>query len=61
MKTQESMIKFYNFKYKNKVYKMSDEVMLFLKNIYIQKASKKLMNKYLNLFKIKALIDKNIY
>ena len=29
------MMKFYNFKYKNKVYKINNEVMLSLKNIYI--------------------------
>ena len=55
------MIKFYNFKHKDKVYKINDKVMLSLKNIYMQKVSKKLTNKYLNSFRVEALIDKNTY
>ena len=55
------MIKFYNFKYKNKVYKMNNKVILSLKNIYMQKVSKKLTDKYLNPFRVEALIDKNVY
>ena len=55
------MTKFYNFKHKDKVYKINDEVMLSSKNIYMQKASKKLADKYLNSFRVKALIDKNVY
>jgi len=55
------MKKFYNLKYKNKIYKIRDKVLLLLKNIYIKKVSKKLTNKFLKLFKIKKLIDKNIY
>ena len=53
-------MKFYNFKYKDKVYKMNNKVMLSLKNIYMQKASKKLVDKYLSSFR-EALIDKNTY
>ena len=55
------MTKFYNFKHKNKVYKVNNEVMLSLKNICMQKVSKKLINKYLNSFRVEALIDKNVY
>ena len=55
------MMKFYNFKHKNKVYKMNNEVMLSLKNICMQKASKKLTDKYLNSFRVEALINKNTY
>ena len=55
------MTKFYNFKHKNKVYKINDEVMLSLKNICMQKASKKLTDKYLDSFRVEALIDKNVY
>ena len=54
-------MKFYNFKHKDKTYKIDNEVMLSLKNIYIQKVSKKLINKYFNSFRVEALIDKNVY
>jgi len=53
--------KFYNLKYKNKIYKIEDEVLLLLKNIHIRKISKKLTDKFLRLFKIKKLINKNTY
>ena len=55
------MIKFYNFKHKNKVYKINNKVILSLKNIYIQKVSKKLTDKYFNSFRVETLIDKNVY
>ena len=55
------MIKFYNSKHKDKVYKINNEVMLSSKNIYIQKTSKKLADKYLNPFRVEALIGKNTY
>ncbi len=55
------MKKFYNLKYKNKIYKIKDEVLLLSKNIYMRKVSKKLANKFLRLFKIKKLINKNTY
>ena len=55
------MMKFYNFKHKDKVYKMNDKVMLSSKNICMQKVSKKLADKYLNSFRVEALIDKNTY
>ena len=55
------MAKFYNFKHKDKVYKISNEVMLSSKNICMQKVSKKLADKYLNFFRVEALIDKNVY
>ncbi len=55
------MKKFYNLKCKNKIYKIRDKVLLLLKNIRIRKVSKKLINKFLELFKIKKLIDKNTY
>ena len=55
------MTKFYNFKHKNKVYKIDNEVILSSKNICIQKVSKKLTDKYLNSFRVEALIDKNTY
>ena len=61
MKTQNSMTKFYNCKHKDKVYKVGDEVMLSSKNIHMQKASKKLTDKYLSPFRVEALIDKNTY
>ena len=54
------MIKFYNFKHKDKVYKMSNEVILSLKNIYMQKVNKKLTDKYFSPFRVEALIDKNV-
>jgi len=53
--------KFYNLKRKNIIYKIRDEILLLLKNIYIRKVSKKLINKFLKLFKIKKLINKNAY
>ncbi len=53
--------KFYNLKYKNIIYKIKDKILLLLKNIYIKKVSKKLINKFLELFKIKKLINKNAY
>ncbi len=43
------------------IYKIKDEILLLLKNIYIRKVSKKLINKFLGLFKIKKLINKNAY
>ena len=55
------MTKFYNFKHKNKAYKMNNKVILSLKNICMQKVNKKLINKYLNSFRVEALIDKNTY
>ena len=55
------MTKFYNSKYKDKVYKINDKVILSLKNIYMQKASKKLTDKYFSPFRVEALIDKNVY
>ena len=55
------MMKFYNFKHKNKIYKINNKVILSSKNIYMQKASKKLINKYLNSFRVETLIDKNAY
>ncbi len=55
------MKKFYNLKYKNKIYKIKDKILLLSKNIHIRKVSKKLVNKFLELFKIKKLIDKNVY
>ena len=55
------MTKFYNSKHKDKVYKINNEVMLSSKNIYMQKASKKLTDKYLDSFRVEALIDKNVY
>ena len=55
------MTKFYNFKHKDKVYKINNEVMLSSKNICMQKASKKLTDKYLSPFRVEALIDKNAY
>ncbi len=55
------MKKFYNLKYKNKIYKIEDKVLLLLKNIYIRKITKKLIHKFLRLFKIKKLINKNAY
>ncbi len=53
--------KFYNLKYKNKIYKIKDKILLLLKNIYIRKVSKKLINKFLKSFKIKKLTNKNTY
>ncbi len=53
--------KFYNLKRKNKIYKIGDKVLLLLKNIRIRKVSKKLINKFLKSFKIKKLINKNVY
>jgi len=53
--------KFYNLKRKNKIYKIKDKVLLLLKNIYIRKVSKKLINKFFRLFKIKKLMNKNVY
>ncbi len=55
------MKKFYNLKRKNMIYKIKDEILLLLKNIRIRKVSKKLINKFLELFKIKKLINKNAY
>ncbi len=55
------MKKFYNLKRKNKIYKIENEVLLLLKNIRMRKVSKKLTNKFLELFKIKKLINKNTY
>ena len=55
------MTKFYNSKHKNKVYKMNNKVILSSKNICMQKASKKLADKYLNSFRVEALIGKNAY
>ncbi len=55
------MKKFYDLKYKNIIYKIRDEILLLLKNIYIRKVNKKLTNKFLRLFKIKKLINKNAY
>ena len=55
------MTKFYNFKHKDKVYKINNEVMLSLKNIYMQKVNKKLADKYFSSFRVEALIDKNVY
>ena len=55
------MTKFYNFKHKDKAYKMNNKVMLSLKNICMQKVSKKLTDKYLNSFRVEALIGKNVY
>ena len=55
------MKKFYNLKYKNIIYKIKDEILLLLKNIYIRKVSKKLINKFFRLFKIKKLMNKNVY
>ncbi len=55
------MKKFYNSKHKNKIYKIEDEILLLLKNIYIRKVSKKFINKFPGLFKIKKLINKNAY
>ncbi len=55
------MKKFYNLKYKNMIYKIEDKILLLLKNIYIRKVSKKLINKFFELFKIKKLINKNAY
>ncbi len=43
------------------IYKIRDEILLLLKNIHIRKISKKLINKFLRLFKIKKLINKNAY
>ncbi len=43
------------------IYKIRDEILLLLKNIRIRKISKKLTNKFLRLFKIKKLINKNAY
>ena len=54
-------MKFYNFKHKNKVYKIDNKVILSSKNICMQKVSKKLADKYFNSFRVEALIDKNIY
>ena len=53
--------KFYDLKRKNIIYKIEDEILLLLKNIRMRKVSKKLTNKFLGLFKIKKLIDKNAY
>ncbi len=55
------MKKFYNLKRKNIIYKIRDEILLLSKNIRIRKVSKKLTNKFLKLFKIKKLINKNAY
>ena len=55
------MTKFYNFKHKDKVYKINNKVMLSSKNIHMQKISKKLTNKYLSPFRVETLIDKNVY
>ncbi len=43
------------------IYKIEDKILLLLKNIRIRKVSKKLINKFLRLFKIKKLINKNAY
>lgn len=55
------MIKFYNKKHKNRFYKVDDEVILSSKNIDMRKASKKLINKFLDSFKIKVIINKSTY
>ncbi len=55
------MKKFYNLKRKNIIYKIKDEILLLLKNIRMRKVSKKLTDKFLRLFKIKKLINKNTY
>ncbi len=43
------------------IYKIKDKILLLSKNIRIRKISKKLINKFLEPFKIKKLIDKNAY
>ncbi len=55
------MKKFYNLKHKNIIYKIEDKILLLLKNICMRKVSKKFINKFLGLFKIKKLINKNAY
>ncbi len=54
------MKKFYNLKCKNKIYKIKDKILLLSKNICIRKVSKKLINKFLELFKIKKLMLRTV-
>jgi hypothetical protein len=55
------MTKFYNKKHKDQSYRINDEVMLSSKNIRMRKAFKKLADKFLDPFKIKAIVGRNAY
>lgn len=61
IKTQESMTKFYNRKHIGRSYAVGDDVMLSSKNIRMQKASKKLADKFLGPFKVISILGKNAY
>ena len=55
------MVKFYNKKYKDRSYKISQKVILFWRNIYMRKINMKFADKYLRLFKIIRIISKTVY
>ena len=55
------MTRFYNKKYKNILFKINNKVLVSSRYIYIRYISKKLINKFFNLFKIIIYVNKNIY
>ena len=55
------MVKFYNKKYKDQIYKIDQKIILSFKNICIKKSNKKLADKYFKLFRINGVINKNVY
>jgi uncharacterized protein YtpQ (UPF0354 family) len=60
-KSQKAMTKFYNRHRKGRSYAIRDEVMLSSRNIRIRKASKKLINKFLDPFRVITIQGKNVY
>ena len=55
------MIKYYNKKYKDKIFRIKDKVLFLFKYIRMRRTNKKLINKFLRLFKIIVTINKSIY
>ena len=58
---QSEWAKYYNRKHKSKTYKVGDLVLLSSKNIRLQRASKKLADKFLGPFKVLKVVGLNAY
>ena len=57
----DSQVKYYDKKHTSQIYKMRDLVMLLIKNLQLKKLSWKLSHKFIEPFRVKDLVEKQMY
>ena len=56
-----SQVKYYDKKHTSQIYKMRDLIMLLIKNLQLKKTSQKLSHKFIRPFRVKDLVEKQMY